>query len=397
MKAIKLKTIEQEFIPVLLGKATQVQEWQSLVDYSIKKRLFPQFFFQLQRQKSVIPQNIFSSCESLYLTNLRANLIQEKELVSILFHFKEKKIPVIVLKGLLFARIIYDDLANRQVATDFDLLVHPEHFPLAKEILMTAGYVCQAQNQDEAQSVSNLKYYGQVGFWRKSDEGNTFCIDLHQELRGVFAYPQLLDLWQDVEELDFPGIKVIVPSTENLFIYLCLLAMSLQAFPELRYFYDIHSFIGKYRHQLNWEKLAQKLVGFRHDACVYFALELSRDLFGTDVPKDYRKELRPGLFKRRFVSIWLNKENIMFLENKKRQYYFTKTWHIFATSCLYSKGFFDCLNIILRKIFLPMELIAGTEQSWGRRIFLYGKWFLNKMFPFRFLNVAVKASTKNKE
>jgi len=376
-------TVTEEFISVLLGRATHVQQWQALVDYSVKKRLFPQFFLQLKRQKSRIPQNIFSSCESLYLANLKANLIYEKELVRLLSLLKERNIPVIVLKGLAFARIIYDDLAVRQVANDFDLLVRPEHFPLAKEILMIAGYTGRLKFGGYTQGVHTLKYFNQIGFWRESEHGEIFCVDLHQEPRSLFAYPQLICLWQDMEELDFSGTKALVPSLENLFIYLCMLAMSLMDLPELRYLYEIHSFLGKYRHKLNWEKLAQKLMFSHHGACVYFALGLTHDLFNTDVPEKFLEEMKPGMLKRTFVSIWLNKNNGLFLidGNRKRHYYFTRTWHIFATSCIYSKGIPDCLNIIYRKIFPPLELISGADGPLVHRIFLYVKWFLNKMFP----------------
>ncbi|HNX80539.1 MAG TPA: nucleotidyltransferase family protein [Candidatus Omnitrophota bacterium] len=375
MTAHKYLKTAQTFVSFLGGATIDEPDWQALADYAIEKKLSPPFFLRLREYKSgSIPPEVIATCKVFNLINIQHNLELEKELNRVLSCLKEKNIQVMVLKGLFFARYMYNDIALRQVPVDLDLLIKPDQFAQARSILEDAGYYCEESVIGQKKSALKLKYTGQIGFSSKKDGGRYF-IELHIDLRGLFVYPQELDLWRAAKELNFDGMTLLAPEPENLLIYLCLLTMPVSELTELKYIYDLHVFLLKFGPDINWEKI-HETVARRHAACVYYALMLSKELFGSAVPPDFLKAIQPGLLKRAVVSFWLRKNNIITVSRmqKSRWYFQFSSWHYFASSCLYSLGIMDCFGIIWKKLFpSPEEISLMYNETSASTCWLYVK------------------------
>lgn len=356
--------------------------WQDLGDLATKTGLFAEFYKRLLKLNLTdIPPDFLNRLKNLYLFNLRQNLILQRELFNLLEYFRAGGMAVVPLKGPILARHLYGDVALRRTSCDLDLLVKRERFEEAERILEKAGYVAPETNRDKFYRNYELKHSGQLRFSRHIDDKNNFLVELHWDLRGLFAYAPLEDFWRDLREIDFDGHKILMPSNENLLIYLCLISMTLTEFPEPRYLYDIYTFVKKFGADLKWDTLAAKVVNARYRGPVFFGLALSREFFGFNIPAGFLEDIRPDIFKRLFLKLWINKQNVLYKRPDRSLgwYYFFTTWHYFVTSWLYSKNIIDCIRIIYKKIFLSKEDMAG-----------YYKRSSSKVTPFLYLQRALK-------
>ena len=354
------------------------KDWQALSDFVLRSDLFPLFHNRLLSLESEnIPHNFMFELKTKYLLNLRRNIMLEKELFNITGNFRKNNISIVPLKGPALAEFLYGDLSLRQTSCDLDLLVRGEQLEEAEYALKKIGFVPSAKSEDASRRNFNLKYYRELGFIKDS---NGLLVELHIDLRQLFTFAPLEDFWNNSKELDLNGNKILMPSGECLLVYLSLVAMSINEFVELRYLYDIHTLMSKFRKELGLQELQSKLKDARYGAAVFFALRLSCGFFGTNIPADFLKKISPNWIKLFLLKLWINKGNV--LRRRKNAghswYYFFTAWHYFVSSYLYSKGIFDCIRIIYRKIFLPVDEIAGYYKQPLPKIayFLYIKRLL---------------------
>jgi putative nucleotidyltransferase-like protein len=65
-------------------------------------------------------------------------------LVILIHTFKEKGIRPLLIKGIALAYTVYPHASLRRPGNDIDLLVTPEEFLQAREVLLAQGYCCDA-------------------------------------------------------------------------------------------------------------------------------------------------------------------------------------------------------------------------------------------------------------
>jgi len=361
--------------------------WEQLLRLAIKTALVPAFYKRLLALNfKNIPQGITANLKNTYLFNLKRNLILEHELFKVISFFKENSITAIPLKGPVLAKYLYGDIALRSAPVDLDILVKEKDFLKAKDLSEKLGYGLLARNNNEFFCNFDLKYSRQLLFKKHNgQEGNLF-LELHYDLRGVFVYAPLDDFWQGLSEFDTGKIIVLMPTKENLLLYMCLAVMPITEFIEVRYIFDLHTLISRYGKEINWRQLKRKLEGSRHESCVYFALKLSQKLFRTNIPIGFPEKLKPGIIKTATLSLWVNKNNVLCIKYDRslRWYYFFTSWHYFASSLLYSRNFPDCIRIINKKIFLPKTEVENLYSTPGS----------SKILPLLYLKRILKPLTR---
>jgi hypothetical protein len=78
-----------------------------------------------------------------YLRNALDNEVRQKRLADAVAALSAAEIPVMLLKGMSYVGVIYDDPAERPMS-DIDLMVRPDHHPRAVEVLGELGYAPHA-------------------------------------------------------------------------------------------------------------------------------------------------------------------------------------------------------------------------------------------------------------
>lgn len=322
--------------------------WQTLTDFSIKNGLFPAFYIRLSRLNlENIPSEFLSKLKNLYIFNLKTNIILERDLFKILSIFRESNIAVIPLKGPFLARYLYQDLALRQTSCDLDLLVPQEKLQDAEDILQTIGYYT-----DDKRRTGYHKFCREIPFFKKNSELQNFYIDLHWDIRDRFIRTHNSDFWLNAKEINIDGYPILVPSCEDLLLYIALISIYDYSFVQIKYLYDLHRLISRFGEKINWQFCLKKAKQFSLDAALFFALKLSQDFFHTDLPKGLLNAIKPDFIKENLLKLWINKTNVLRFGTKFASSF---TWHNFVSRYLFSADFFDCIRMICQKIFKPME------------------------------------------
>ena len=324
--------------------------WQELSELAINCGLLPAFYRRLTALGlENIPSQIKDKLKNIYLYNLQRNILLEKELLKILPCFEEADIAVIPLKGPLLARYIYADLSSRLTSADLDLLVKKEDLNKAKTLLERLGF-----GADQRSFAEYLKFRRQLTL-RKTDANGTILIDLHWDIGNRFICARIEDFWNNARKTESAGYSVLMPCPEDLILYLTLVSLSSHDFIQLRYLYDLHKAILKLKDALNWKLLTEKAFACQQQTTLFFALKLSDEFFRNEIPKEVLEKLHPGLIKEKICRLWINKTNILrFGLRGKRGY----IWFYIVTSYLGSKNIFDCMRLVLSRVFIPAQEVA---------------------------------------
>ena len=351
-------------------------DWQDFYAFVCASEVFPCFYSKSAELKlNCFPDDLMNKLRNIFILNLGRNILLEQELFRIAGYFRDHRCQLAPLKGPTLARQIYGDLALRQASCDLDLLVRPEDFWAAQGILEQMGYVYRG---DEAVSRSyKLKYSAQLSFAKNIPGLGAMMVELHSDLRNRFAYAPLEYFWNSLSETQIEGNSILSPTKESLLVYLSFNAMANAEFGGIKYLHDLYRLVVKSGNDLNWDGILGQIKAKRGVSCVYFALALSEELFGSGAPKSFIKAIKPGAIKNGILRIWLNRNNLLYKKRDKLHnlYYFNTFWQYFASSYLYALNFVDCFKIVKDKIFLPAESIRELyrDSSIKQPVVLYLK------------------------
>jgi hypothetical protein len=347
---------------ILYRKIAQLdrQGWQELNTLVKENGLFPVFYKQISGIN--LPSDLKSSLKIQYYLRLKRNLILERETWNLLKQFKQSNILVVPLKGPILAKLLYGDVGLRQVPCDLDLLVHYSQLEKAEEVLLRMGYSLRL---DFASLESQHKFRRHVSFTRSSEKSGVIFIDLHWDFRDRFTPTHIKDFWLNVKETNLDGHPVMLPSKEDLLLFLALTIISDFDFVEIRYVFDLHSLITNFRNDIDWATLEAKAKKFGLKTVSFFSLKLAKNLFHTDIPQYFLYGIRPGLIKRCVSRIWINQASVL---SHRREIAASYMWRYFASSYILSDSFSGFLRNACKKIFLPASEVMGSCEHLAERV-----------------------------
>ena len=363
----KIEDIGQVFLGVLRDDSARErlirrsqrfnpEDWQQVFNLVIKNGLFPIFYIRLlSLNLENIPGRLLSRLEKLYHFNLLRNIALEKELFKAVDCLKENNISAIPLKGPVLARILYNDLALRQMPSDLDLLVRHEKVKEAGRVLKKIGY---SFHPKEGRLDFLHRFRRQISLVKQ--EGNfTIDLELHWGLREIFTETHLEEFWANARGVNFDGHRIIVPSHEDLFLYLVLKAVFVRDadFVGVKYIYDIHRMLTAHSKGMDYRKIIDTAQRISLKPGLLFALRLSRDLFHTDIPDCFSSRLRFNYLKEILLKSRADVENILVAADKREPGY---TWYWFTSGYLCSQNPFDFIKILYKKIKISANLAAQS-------------------------------------
>ena len=288
------------------------------------------------------------------LLNLKRNLELDAELSRILSRLDGSGIEAIPLKGTALAKFIYGDVSLRPAPCDIDILVRREKVRAAEGILEDMGYsFCIPEEKIAARHEFNT----QINLWK---QGSGILLDLQWALRDRFTPSHIEDFWKNARYASLDGQRILMPSTEDLLLYLALSAMSDFDFVQLKYIYDMHSLVMKSGKAIDWKVALEGAKKNYLTAPLFFSLSLSEDFFGTDIPDNILQALRPNVVKEKFLRCWINRKNIL---HRREEIASSYMWRHQVSSYLLSRNFPECLRAIFRKAFLPMEEVMVERYN----------------------------------
>jgi hypothetical protein len=143
-----------------------------------------------------------------------------------------------------------------------------------------------------------------------------------------------------------------------LLVFLVLSACSDFDFIQLKYIYDIHALVISGKRDIDWEDVYRQSRNLGLSSVSYFSLKLAQDIFGTDIPKELLKRLKPGPLKFFILRMWINVGNILW---KRVGIASSYAWRYFLSAYMLTSGVRSLLYVIYKKIFISYEELAAFK------------------------------------
>jgi len=358
---------EREDKTTEISKLTNA-EWKALLRLSTHHGVAPLLYHRLSN--AGVPDEVFEGLYKAYHSNVFRNIQYYHSLSEVLKRLQGGGIDVIVLKGAYLAKTVYQSQALRAMG-DIDLLVKKADLGQAEKILLEMGYGPTERPSIKAQCVAPHL----VAFTKK----DAFRVEIHWTL---FTQPLKImvdTLWEQTRPFTVAGIQVLSLSPENLLFHLCIHTAVQNGFFGIRFLCDIHNTIRYYQDEIDWEILFHRARQWKAEKAVYLALYVARDCLAASVPEKVLEQFKPDDF---------NLERVA-----KTKEIITKDTHPrmindIATLWKPNKSFREKLSIVLKRIFLPPEMLVkiyhAPENS--LRVYFY--------YPVRLKDLLVRHSGK---
>jgi hypothetical protein len=276
-------------------------EWEAVALSAAKHGLRPLLYERLAFNTSLVkvPDKVLAPLREAFLTNGLRNALLYRDLEQVVGAFRQKGLPVIVLKGAHLAPTVYQIIASRPMA-DIDLLVKPNDLEKAAVTLLENGYSFEVEP-------------GRIETWRLQHPGShhlpSFSKPPHPrlELHWVISAPPLSveapDVWQEARLANLAGVEARVLSPEDLLIHLCLHARLHQFSQGLRPVCDLSAALHHYQSKLDWSKVIRRSNAWHAQRCVYVGLWLGKQLMRAPVPDCVLRALQPNGWEARWAAL----------------------------------------------------------------------------------------------
>lgn len=271
--------------------------WKSFTDIAINSARAPVILKNLKQlgDSVEIPGFVFERLENVRLNIIAGNLRFNKELIEILRSFSQAEIKAIALKGVTLCQRLYADIFSRGPSADIDLLIEENNRFEARELIKKMGYQEVLANEVET-------WLWHYDFSRPG----AYALDLHWDITMMDRSAERINgFWLDAKRVE-GETNYYELSDEFTLLYLCVNLINSKGYKGLKSFFDIRDLIGK-SPDFRWEFFVKKAFEFKIKNSVFAALTQAKNIVGADVPGAALSGLKPGVFKRLFIRIFLNR------------------------------------------------------------------------------------------
>ena len=276
-------------------------DWKYLLDLAEFHGVAPlvAYNFLINGLIKQIPRPYSERLNNIYNNNLYRNVILSAELTNVLSAFSQGGIPVISLKGIALAEMLYENPALRTMS-DIDILVQPDDLPQASSVLIEMGYKQMTSPVHQAHPFHGAPYYKQTTF--------PIFIELHWNLDDprLVAIPHQ-EIWRRAQQSKIAGETVLLLSPED-----ALLFLSNHLFKHdnylLRSLCDITELLKKYDGIMDWDYILKSAYSWQIETPAYCSLKRAQELLGAPVPESVIATLKPSLFRWRLLNFLIDRE-----------------------------------------------------------------------------------------
>jgi len=256
----------------------EVNSWDFFWELTNHNRVVPLIYknFLKTSLSNSLPENIRQKMEKHTKAIVKVNEDRLQIARQFLKRFIEKKIPVIILKGVNFAETIYKNPYYKQM-NDIDILIKYEDIDKIYDIYNSMNFFSVGEVVNK---LSNKKH-------KRTHHAPSFIspdlkcmIGTHWGLITPFSKYKYdyQAIWQRSRELNFYNIPVLSMSPEDNLHHICVHLPFYKT--GLRELADIYNLI-RYYSELNWELFSEIISKAKTYNPVYHALSLVNKIYYT--------------------------------------------------------------------------------------------------------------------
>jgi hypothetical protein len=275
----RLETPTAARVCELLGGAI---DWDRLTVLARRHFVTQLLYWHLsERVQNVAPTAFMEELQRDFRANVGRNLHLTGELLRLLPLFETDGIPVIALKGSVFAANVYKNIALRTF-DDLDILLRKHDLAGATKALASVGYMPWYSGNHVKDTLDFRKHAIERKFVNVAQEHPV--IDVHWDLLGPQDACKLdvADVFRHARLTQLFSRKVYTLSPEDALLYSCIHATK-HKWMRLSWICDIAEIISALA-PINWEGLAEKAHHAHTRRMLDVGLFAAADLLDAPVP-----------------------------------------------------------------------------------------------------------------
>lgn len=344
-------------------------DWDYLLQMGKAHGLAPLLYSHLRGidYEHRIPQPIMDQLHNIYYGNLARNILAYDELSRVLKSFEEKEIPVVALKGIALAGLVYRNIALRPMA-DVDLLVQESNMPEVLKTLFKLGFKRLLQEKE-----ITLKNRNEVDLVKRQKNVKHLpglIISIHRDLTAParFKGATKINTQQMISRArpgKVAGSNILIMAPEDQVLHVIYHATFQHPFIGLLQLCDVAELIKLKENELNWQILVKTSINGRIATAIYYFLYLSEKLLEAPIPDWVLRALTPNLLKRSLLDILVIKSS----------FFIKCPTHSVASRYLLQALMLDkiinTLSLLWKAIFPPLEwLTAYYDRPRTKKLYL---------------------------
>jgi len=256
-----------------------------------------------------------------------------QELDAIAMLLADEGIPLVALKNGGIARGIYPCPGCCPMG-DLDVLVEKRHFRRAHRLMLDAGYNFEFRSPLEEAELEEAEKGGGAEYWKMLPGGEKLWFELQwRPVAGRWIRP---DQEPTAEELmarsvaiEGTAVRLLAPEDNLLQVALHTAKHTYVRAPGFRLHTDVDRIAR--RQTINWQLFTERVIKLQVKTAVYFSLAIPKMIFGTPIPDEVLRQIRPARWKEQLISRWLERAGIFNPDERK----FSPPAYIAFTSLLY--------------------------------------------------------------
>ncbi len=279
-------------------------DWNFIKDLAIRNKIIHLLCNTLKNNfQSEIDEEVYTQISDEVSVHVSSN----KDALNLLFDVNQllssEDIPVIIFKGLVFSYLVYDSSTYR-CQGDIDLLVRPEDFLKARDILIRNGFIStyfghaevstvQAQLGRTDKRASVDLHYGLTPQYQQTNmneamNGSKFDRHLsntHDKSKTRwFCYLETAPVWERAIEIKLEDETIKTLSPEDTLLVAVIHGLK-ENWRTLSRISDIAAIITKYKN-LNWALIQEAVANLNYRKKFFLTLRLAREIYDINLPDE---------------------------------------------------------------------------------------------------------------
>ena len=247
-----------------------------------KKGVASLIYYNLSKYNSYfkIPQLYLSELKWEYEKTIIGNILIYKEVLKILNALKDNDIEIILLKGIIFSKTLYENIGLRPLS-DVDFLIKEDDVEKLRNILLNSGYEIYRDK-----NFNKIDRGALVFITNKGENNLRVQLDFHWELVNLEPLRSdikwsIESLWQNAEDFNFEGINVKTLSPEDHILYLIYHNFFHHGGQNLINLIDVIKIVNL-KHYLDWKYIIKSAEKLNLQIAMYLTLMICKKYVNLD-------------------------------------------------------------------------------------------------------------------
>jgi hypothetical protein len=294
-------------------------DWDYVFDIASSQGVAPLIYTNLRKcsqESFIIPDNVKSSFEKVYIQNQAFKHEVEESISEILSFLANRSIKVMLLTSTALDTLIYND-QSATFSHDTDLLLGVRRIELSdieyQEIVEFFSSISSRFKYFTDQFNVNYEYY-EFDFFEHHD----------LTINGMLPI-NFNEVWKNSWEYKLNGFQVHLMDAEDLLISLCI-SSARKRFFRLKNMCDINETILKFTEankgcmSINWDEFIRRAKAYRCNDMIYAALLVVIKCFRLRVPEYVLQNLPSNQFRAGSINSICERKSFSNLSNYSQLY-----------------------------------------------------------------------------